>query len=137
MDFSEIKDYESLGEFLDKSSWQNFEKLVGYVFEQNDYKVKVNFVKMLQGRIRRQYDVIAENFKNLFVVDCKMWGNGRYKSSALKDAAETHVERCKHLETDKEIVPLIVTSNNEDVQFHEEVVIVPIDKLNNFLIGWG
>ena len=131
--FDLIKSFDDLKEFLANSRWQTFEEFVGYIFEENDYDVKVNYVKMLYGRVRRQYDVIAENFNYLFVVDCKFWSKNRYKSSALKNAAETHIERCKHLETDKKIIPLIVTSNNEDIFYHEDVFIVPVDKLNLFL----
>lgn len=133
MDFSSIKNYKSLKEFLEDSKWQSFEELVGYIFQENGFNTKVNFVKMLQGRIRRQYDVLAENFKYLFVVECKHWGIGRYKSNALKNAAETHLERCKYLDTSKKIIPLLVTSNNEDIQFHKDVAIVSVDKLNSFL----
>ncbi len=131
--FDSVQDYDSLKNFLDDSRWQTFEDFVGYIFEENGFDVKINFVKMLFGRIRRQYDVIAENFNFVFVVDCKFWSNGRYKNSALKNAAETHIERCKHIETNKKIIPLIVTSNNENIQSHEEVTIVPVDKLNLFL----
>ena len=133
MDFNSIKDYESLKEFLDNSRWQTFEDFVGYIFEENSFEVKINLVKMLNGKIRRQYDVLAENFNYLFVIDCKFWSNGRYKNSALRSAAETHVERCKHIETEKEIVPLIVTSNNEEIICHEGVFVVPVSSLNNFL----
>jgi len=133
MDFSLIKNYKDLKEFLKESRWQTFEDLIGFIFEENGFKVQVGFVKVLNGRVKRQYDVLAENFKYLFVIDCKFWDSNRYKSSALKNAAETHVERCKHLETDKKIIPLIVTSNQEDIDFYEEVAIVPVNKLNSFL----
>ena len=133
MDFDSIKSHDDLKKFLSESKWQTFEQLVGHIFEMNDFSVDINFVKMLHGRVRRQYDVIAKDLRYLFVVDCKMWAGNRYKSSALKNAAETHIERCKHLESDKEIVPIIVSLNNEDVDWHEGVPIVPVHKLNSFL----
>lgn len=136
MDFIKIKSYKDLRKFLDDSRWQTFEELVGFVFEENGFEVEVGLVKILNGKVKRQYDVIAENFKYMFVVDCKFWDKNRYKSSALRDAAETHIERCKHLETDKKIVPLIITSNQEDINFHKGVAIVPISKLNGFLRGY-
>ena len=110
--------------------WQYFEKLVGWIFEQNGFEVKVNVVKV---KPRRQYDIVAEKFNKIFLVDCKKWKGGRYKTSSLKKAVEKHLERTGFFQTEKTKIPIIVTLMDEDINIHEDVPIVPIDKLNTFL----
>src|SRR3989344_2171891 len=110
--------------------WQYFERLGGWIFEQNDFSVKINFVSK---KPKRQYDVIAEKFGKIFLVDCKKWKGGRYKSSQLKSAAEKHLERTGLFKSEKQKLPLIVTLIDEDISEYSGVDIVPIDKLNTFL----
>jgi hypothetical protein len=121
--------------------WQFFEKLAAFVFEQNDYEVSMGIVKKFGCKNRfskRQYDIIAENPRHVFAVDCKRWTGRRYKSSQLRVAAEKHIERCILLKRDseKEIIPLIVTLMQEGMVVHDGVPIVPIEMLNTFLNTW-
>ena len=125
-----IKNIEDLHNLSRKVKWQYFEKLVGWIFEQNDFKVKVNFVSKSP---KRQYDVIAEKFGNAFLVDCKKWKGGRYKTSQLKSAVEKHIKRCCLLQTENQKIPIIVTLLDEDMTEYNSVPIIPIQKLNAFL----
>jgi hypothetical protein len=135
-----IQDFQTLGP---RMKWQFFERLVAFVFKQNDYEVAVSVVKRLgkkrsAGNTKRQYDVIAESPRHVFAADCKRWTGRRYKSSMLKSAAEKQIERCMFLkaETKKPILPLIVTLMREDVVIHDGVPVVPIEMLNSFIHSW-
>ena len=71
--------------------WQYFEKLVAFVFEKNDFSVRQNVVmKFPEGK--RQFDVIAERFDVLFLVECKKWSK---HNAAIKKAVNEHLERCR------------------------------------------
>lgn len=118
-----INSLEELQDLSNQVKWQYFEKLVGWIFEQNDFSVKLNFVSK---KPKRQYDLIAKRFGKVFLVECKKWKGGRYKSSRLRDAVEKHIERCELFTLEKEKTPLIVTLMNEDIQSYRNVNIVPI-----------
>src|SRR3989338_11663133 len=99
----QISSLEDLQTLSKQVKWQYFEKLVGWIFEQNGFSVKVNFVSK---NPRRQYDVVAEKFNKIFIVDCKKWKGGRYKSTQLRYAVEKHLERCGLFDSKKEKIPL-------------------------------
>ena len=137
-----ISSIEDLQKISKQVKWQYFEKLVGWIFEQNDFKVRVNLVSKSHQKgegqktcshQKHQYDVVAEKFNKIFIVDCKKWAGKRYKSTQLKYAVEKHLERCSLIGSEKEKIPLIVTLMDEDIQEHKGVPIVPVDKLNTFL----
>lgn len=129
-----MEDLESLGHSM---KWQHFEKLTGWVFENNDFEVYVNVIRK-NPVMKRQYDVIAENGRHVFAADCKRWAGGRYKASAIKSSVEKHIERCVFLKnfTEKPVIPVIVTLMKEDVIIHDGVPVVPIGVLNTFLNTW-
>ena len=83
---------------------------------------------------KRQFDVIAERFNELFLVECKKW-SGRHKINALRKAVDEHLERCLlySKKANKKAMPLIVTLVEEEIKIHEDVPIVPIEKLNYFI----
>ncbi|MEI6293145.1 MAG: restriction endonuclease [Methanomicrobiales archaeon] len=87
MNFEDITCIDDLETISEESVWQNFERLTAYIFEQNDFLVKVNTVKTLNKK-RRQYDVIARKNDQTFLVECKKWARHRYRLSALKKAIE-------------------------------------------------
>ncbi len=129
-----MQDLESLGH---RMKWQFFERLVAFVFEQNEWKVSVNVVKHL-GHGKRQYDVIAASPRHIFAADCKRWTGRRYKASLLRAAAGKQIERCMWLKpgAKNKIIPLIVTLMPEDIIIHDGVPIVPILMLNTFIRTW-
>jgi hypothetical protein len=129
-----INSLEELAKLSKEVKWQYFEKLVAWIFEQNDFKVGVNKVITFEGK-RRQFDVIAERFRNLFLIECKKWSGKRYRTSQLKKAVKEHLEKCLLYKEkyNKEIMPLIVTLIEEDIKTYEGVHIVPIEKLNTFI----
>jgi hypothetical protein len=134
IDFEDIDRIEDLERVSEESVWQNFERLAAFIFERNDFCVRVNTVKTLQKK-RRQYDVIAWKQGRTFLVECKKWAGSRYRLSALKSAILQHKERTLFYEsvTNEHAVPVIVTLIEEEIHVFEGVPIVPVLKLNSFI----
>jgi len=146
-----IKNLNELHSISYRVKWQYFEKLVAWIFEQNDFDVKQNVViKSAVGK--RQFDVIAAKYDKLFLVDCKKWRSKGQRIAALKSAVKKHLERCDiysmkseikskksaasdsaYFHGNKKIIPVIVTLLEEDIMDYENVPIVPIMKLDWFL----
>jgi hypothetical protein len=134
MNFEDITCIDGLERVSAESAWQNFERLAAFIFEQNDFRVKVNTVKTL-NRKRRQYDVIAWKNGKTYLVECKKWAGNRYRLSALIKAIEQHKERTAFYVdiTNEEAIPIIVTLIEEEILVHEGVPIVPVSKLDDFI----
>jgi hypothetical protein len=134
MNFEDISSIDELETVSAEVIWQNFERLAGFIFEKNDFTVKVNTVKTCNKK-RRQYDVIARKNNRTFLVECKKWAGSRYRLSALKRAIVQHKERTTFYESimDEDAVPVIVTLIEEQILVHEGVPIVPVTRLNAFI----
>jgi len=134
MDFEDIRSIGDLETVSEQSLWQHFERLTGFIFEKNDFVVKVNTVKTHHKK-RRQYDVIAWKDDHTFLVECKKWAGSRYRLSALKRAIVQHKERTAFYEsiTNEQAVPLIVALIEEEIHVFEGVPIVPVHKLDAFI----
>jgi Restriction endonuclease len=134
MNFEEIVSTGDLEIVSEESPWQNFERLTAFIFEKNDFEVKVNIVKTWNKK-RRQYDVIARKSNQTFLVECKKWAGNRYRLSALKKAIGQHKERTTFYEsiTNEDVIPLLVTLIEEEIRVFEGVPLVPVGKLNSFI----
>jgi len=134
MNFEDIHSIEDLAMVSEEVVWQNFERLAAFIFEKNNFRVKVNTVKTWQ-KTKRQYDVIAWKDNQTFLVECKKWAGNRYRVSAVKKAVEQHKERTLFYAalTNEEAIPLLVTLIEEEIRVYEGVPIVSIQKLNGFV----
>jgi hypothetical protein len=134
MNFEEIEDIGDLERVSEEVIWQNFERLTGFIFEKNDFVVRVNTVKTAHKK-RRQYDVIACRNDQTFLIECKKWSGSRYRLSALKSAIVQHKERTAFYEsiTNENTVPVLVTLIEEAILVFEGVPLVPVQKLNAFI----
>jgi len=134
MNFEDIDSTGDLEIVSEESPWQNFERLTAFIFEKNDFEVKVNTVKTWNKK-RRQYDVIARKSNQTFLVECKKWAGNRYRLSALKRAIGQHKERTTFYEsiTNEGAIPLLVTLIEEEIRVFEGVPLVPVGKLNSFI----
>ncbi|HWS22611.1 MAG TPA: restriction endonuclease [Methanoregula sp.] len=134
MNFEDIQNLEDLAMVSEEGVWQHFERLAAFIFEKNNFSVKVNTVKTHQ-KTKRQFDVIARKGNQTFLVECKKWAGNRYRLSALKKAVEQHKERTLFyaVVTNEDAIPLLVTLIEEDIRFYEGVPIVGIQKLNGFV----
>lgn len=135
MDFSSIKSIREMEYISKEVIWQNFEKLTGFIFEQNNYEVQVNKVLTKDKKKRRQFDVIAKKSNLTYLVDCKKWVGHRYRLSGIKAAIRKHKERTEFYNKLKntKAIPIIVTLIEEEIQSYKDVYIIPILKLNSFL----
>ena len=134
MNFEDIKNFQDLQKASRENVWQNFERLVAFIFEKNNFQVKINVVKT-RNRKRRQYDVVAIKGGKTFLIECKKWAGNRYRLSALKAAVEKHKERAEFYRdlTREDVIPIVVTLIEEEIKFYEAVPVVPIFKLNSFI----
>lgn len=137
----------TIEEIIADFDWKEFESLVAEIFSANGFFVKKN----LRFKTNRRYeiDVLAVNKEVAFAVDCKEWGRGRYKTSGLRISTENQVMRAENLKKflknnpiarkrlkieNQEILPILVTWLQEDLQKHNNSLIIPVWKLNNFLL---
>ena len=134
MNFEDIQSLEDLAVVSEEVVWQNFERLAAFIFEKNNFRVKVNTVKTYQ-KTKRQYDVIAWKGNQTFLVECKKWAGNRYRLSAVKKAVEQHKERTLFYAaiTNEDAIPLLVTLIEEEIRVYKGVPIVSIQKLNGFV----
>ena len=134
INFEEIETIGDLEQVSGEVIWQNFERLTGFIFEKNDFSVRVNLVKTLNKQ-RRQYDVVARRGDQTFLVECKKWSGNRYRLSALKRAIVQHKERTMFYETvtKEDAVPVLVTLIEEAILVYEGVPLVPVTRLNAFI----
>jgi len=132
-----IRSGKTVEEVLSLISWKEFEEKVEEIFRIHNFKTIRNF--RFKTAKRFEIDIIAEKRDLIFAVDCKQWNKGRYKISALKKAAERNLERVKELQNtligrNKKIIPIIITLFDETIYEHDGVFIVPLFKLNSFLL---
>lgn len=136
-------DFERVSGFLD---WKEFENIAALAFEVNGYKVKKNLRFKHAGR-RWEMDIVGCRKPLALCVDCKHWHQGMYPS-ALRKVVEAQVERtfalaeslrrftgeieCASWEKVK-LVPAILSLVKGRFKFYDNVPIVPVLQLQNFL----
>ena len=120
-------DVESVSEYL---TWQDFESITGLILEKKDFDVTKNFILT---KPRMEIDVVGTKMDIALLIDCKHWKN--MSKSALNEIVKKQVERVKRYVADENMsaLPVIVTLHQEEIQFIENVPIVPIMKLSSFL----
>ena len=120
-------DIESVSEYL---TWQDFESITGLILEKKDFDVTTN---LILTKPRMEIDVIGIKMDIALLIDCKHWKT--MSKSALDTIVKKQVERVKRYVTDKNMsaLPVIVTLHQEEIQFIDNVPIVPIMKLSSFL----
>ena len=117
---------EDVSEYLD---WKDFESLTGLILEEKDFDVTKN---LILTKPRMEIDVIGRKMEIALLIDCKHWKN--MSKSALDEIVKKQIERVKRYVSDENIsaLPVIVTLHQE-IQFIDNVPIVPIMKLSSFL----
>jgi len=110
--------------------WQDFESLAAEVLEKRDFDIEKNVI-LTKPRI--QIDVIGIKSDVALLIDCKHWNY--MTQSALQTAVKKQIERTKQYlsrEKIKAAVPVIVTLYQHDLQFIDQVPIIPIHQLDSF-----
>ncbi len=126
--------------------WIEFENFAATAFEANNFAVKRNFRFKGAGR-RWEIDVLAYSEPYVVCVDCKRWRRG-WGQSAIKKIVEAQTLRTKVLAealpslqrrirltewTQAIFFPVIVSLFPGPAKFFENVPVVPILQLQNFL----
>ncbi len=152
VDFEEIKDKISEGqeieEVLKKFNWKEFEDFITEIFRSNGFTVKQNF--RFKTNSRHEIDLLAVRNKLVLCIDCKEWNRGRYKKTGLKYAARNQEKRLGELrkflkknpiatgilnvDANSNFYPLIVTLFEEDLTKERDTIVIPVWKLNLFLL---
>lgn len=136
-------DIESVSGFL---QWKEFEDMAAIAFERNDYKVAKNVHFKHAGR-KWEIDVIGCKKPLAVCLDCKHWHHGMHPS-ALKRIVEEQMERtlalaeslsglfgkieCASWESVK-LIPAVLSLITCRFKFHDDVPIVPVLQLQDFL----
>ncbi|UCH05250.1 MAG: restriction endonuclease [Candidatus Thorarchaeota archaeon] len=131
-------------------SWKDFEGLVAGILEENDYRCVESFRRRGTSKMQgMEIDVIGVRGERIIAVDAKLWGVRTGKSSALRSAAERQRERtarlCGEMERLAEkigslphgtytLTPILVTWLVEEVILNQGVPVVPVFKLNSFIL---
>ena len=120
-------DVESVSEYL---TWQDFESITGLILEEKNFDVTKN---LILTKPRMEIDVVGKKMDIALLIDCKHWKT--MSKSSLDEIVKKQVERVKRYVADENMsaLPVIVTLHQEQIQFVENVPIVPIMKLSSFL----
>jgi hypothetical protein len=136
---------------VNELNWKDFEGFVAEILSENNFRCIESFRRKGTSRIRgMEIDVIGVRGIAIISVDAKMWGIRTGKASALKTAAENQRVRTRRLGNQLDrlaekfgglksglysLLPLLVTWLVEDVEIHEGVPVIPIFKLNSFILN--
>jgi len=136
-------DFERVSRLLD---WAEFESIACEAFKVNNFDVRKHFRFRQAGRMW-EIDILGRRQPLVVCVDCKHWRHG-WQMSAITKAVEAQVERTKALvdalpslykraglENWKQatLIPMILSLTPAPLKFHQNVPIVPILQLQDFL----
>ncbi len=140
----------SVAEIVNLLTWKDFEGFVAGILAENNYRCVESFRRRGNSLKRgMEIDVVGVRGGTIIAVDAKMWGIRGGKASALKSAAEKQKIRTGELASELDtlskklntltegtytIYPVIVTWLVEEVELHEGVPVVPVFKLNSFIL---
>jgi Holliday junction resolvase-like predicted endonuclease len=136
-------DIENISSFL---QWQEFEHIAAMAFERNNYGILKN-LRFKHAERRWEIDIVGCKKPLIVCMDCKHWHHGLYPS-VLKRIAEEQVERTFALAealprlADKitcaswnhaKLIPAVLSLVAARFKFYDDVAIVPILQLQDFL----
>jgi len=138
---------EHVAKYLD---WGEFEAFTKDILRLHEFQVhsRVRF-KSNAKKKRYECDLVAIRNSIVLCIDCKHWSSRSGKKYGLKKAVEKQVERTlvlseKFFELDFEkfgiekrddllMMPLLISWLVEDIRVYQDVPIVPIFQLSNFI----
>ena len=140
----------SLGADLEHVSqllqWQEFESISVIALERNGYNVAKN-VRFKNSKRRWELDVVACKKPLVLCIDCKHWQRALHLS-VLKKIVDEQIERTKALAevlpsptikigcnawTRTIFVPAVLSLVESKFQFYDDVPVIPILKIQDFL----
>jgi len=126
--------------------WQEFEEIAGLAFRNNGYAVSNN-VRFKQSGRKWEIDVVGCKKPLVVCVDCKHWQHA-FAPSALKKIVDSQVKRTWSLAdslpnpslklectrwSNAKFIPVILSIMPSTVKFCDNVPVVPILQLQDFL----
>ena len=119
-----------------KINWHDFELFSSEIMKYHGYRVYTNF--RLKNP-RREIDVIGIKSQKALLVDCKHWKKNSL--SNLEEIVDKQKKRSmlflqKSNMKIENAFPIILTLLPNEFQFVDDVPIIPIDKLNSFLLDF-
>jgi Holliday junction resolvase-like predicted endonuclease len=126
--------------------WQEFEEIAAVALERNGYIAARN-VRFKQAGRRWEIDVVGCKKPLVLCIDCKHWHHG-LSPSALKRIAEAQAQRTRafaetlpnaniKIECSKwngaKFIPAILSLIHGNFKFYDQVPIVPVLQLQDFL----
>ncbi len=145
-----VEEGANIGQVVDLLTWKDFEGFVASILSDNSYRCIESYRRRGNSTIQgMEIDVIGVKGDIIVAIDAKMWSIRSGKTSALKTAAEKQKKRTWELseELDKlskkigvlaektyKLFPVLVTWLVEEVELHQGVPVVPIFKLNSFIL---
>ncbi len=139
----------SIERTVNNLTWKDFEGLVAAILNENEFRCVESFRRRGDSSVRgMEIDVIGVRSRMIVAIDAKMWNIRGGKASALRGAAERQKQRAVELSEELErldrklslesgtyhIFPVLVTWLVEDLTFHDGVPVVPVFKLNSFIV---
>ena len=127
----------------EKLNWFEFEYLCMKIFQFHNYNSKIHY-RFINEKKRYEFDILCFKKGHIITVDAKRWSARYGKKSSLKNYALKQNERTiKFIRSGKlnefkeygieKIYPIIITLYNEQIYFYDDIPIIPIYNLNNFL----
>jgi len=136
-------DFERICKFLE---WTEFESIAAQAFQANGFRVLKNFRFKHAGK-RWEIDLLSCREPLIVCVDCKHWQRGWSRAATIK-AVEAQVERTRAFADalpnyyqkarltewkSATLVPLILSLVHGPFKFHNNVPIVPVLQLQDFI----
>ena len=112
-------------------NWRDFEGLTATILMSKDFAVIKN---LILAKPRMEIDIIGIRLGIAILIDCKHWK--RYSISSLTTVVKKQIKRTKHYVSKTQgtiAVPVIVTLYRDNVDFIENVPIVPIFQFASFI----
>lgn len=140
----EIRKGRKMEEVLGEVNWSQFEDFCGEIFQKHGFEVETNV--RFKAENWYEIDLVAERKNLVIAADCKHWGRRKGKKYGLKRAVERQKKRVEMLPEaenldwkleGKKLYPLLVTWLPEEIVLEEGVWIVPVFKLNRFILELG
>lgn len=140
----------NLGADLEQTSsflqWQEFEGMAAFALEQNEYSVLKN-LRFKHGGRKWEIDIVGCKESFVICIDCKHWHHG-LSPSTLKRIVKEQIERTEALVKSlpdptikvkftsgykAKLIPVILSLTTGAMKFHDNVPIVPVLQLQDFL----
>ncbi|MHA2059802.1 MAG: NERD domain-containing protein [Candidatus Ranarchaeia archaeon] len=132
-------------------NWQEFERFCRSIIEPHDFACYQNYRFTTKSK-RHEIDIIAIRKPVILVVDAKRWASKITNTSALREASKAQQLRAKSYKESlkdnlvltkfklenwprAEILPVVVSIYDQKIFIEKTGVVVPIFRLNDFLLN--